>query len=740
MFEHRENIEDINFYKYWLILQRRKVVVFSVFGLIVALTSLFILSLRPSYQTEASVLIKTNRSSSLTGLGEILGKIESLTLQGNPLDTQAQIIVSRPIIEKAIRELDLRDKKGRLLPVKAFSSLKATGAKGTDIIQISYTDENPVRAAKFVNKIIEIYIQQNIQANRAEAVSASKFILEQLPKTAASVTRAESDLRQFKENHRIISLAQEESAGVQAIASLEDQLARTQAELASVNARLQRLQKQASIDSEQTVILASLSQAPGLQQILTQLQEARTQLAVARTRFHPQHPQVLNLEEKTATLNKLLQDQAKQVFGDNPPPGLKNFQIGELRQGLLQDFARVETERLALEKKITTLSQQLAGYKDRAKQLPKLEQTQRQLERKLQASQTTYESLLKKLQEVQLAENQNIGNVRIVSPAFIPEQPTASRKQLILGGGIVIGALMGIIAALALDLMDQSVKTVKEAKELFQYTLLGIIPAISDSSKKGILRGQETGEQIPKIIDRDIPHFPIGDAYQILQSNLNFLSDQQLKSLVVTSSLPKEGKSFVAANLAVTAAQMGRKVLLVDADMRHPIQHHIWGLSHQHPVGLSNLITNQMTISTPIEAVIPNLSILPCGTLPPNPLSLLNSQRMTELVQSFVQDFDLVIFDTNSLLGTADASTLGRLTDGMLLVVRPGVLDVNSANAAKELLSQSSQNVLGMVINDVSKNREPESYRYYSQESVETGNPLSNLCFRKSVPKTEKCS
>jgi capsular exopolysaccharide synthesis family protein len=727
MIESRENVEGVNLYKYWLILQRHRVAAASVFGMVMTLTFLLALSLKPSYKTEASLLIKTNRASSLTGLGEALGKVETLTFQGNPLDTQAKIVISRPVIEKTITELALKDKKGKPLQIKTLAdNVKATGAKGTDILQISYIDEDPVQAAKVVNKIIETYIQENIQANRAEAASARKFILEQLPKTELSVRQAESEVRKFKENNKIISLGEEETAGVRAIANLEEQISQHQAQLTYTKAQAQKLQSQASIDSQQTVAAASLSQTPGVQQILTQLQEAKTELKIAQTRLQPAHPQILNLQEKVSALNSLLQQQTKNIVGNNEPTS-KNLQMGELRQSLVKEFARTDTERQALEKKINTLSQQLVTYQQRARLLPKLEQTQKQLERKVQASQVTYESLLKKLQEVQLAENQNIGNARVISPAFVPEQPTASRKKLIIIGGVLLGALLGMIAAILLDLIDQSIKSVKEAKELFQYTLLGIIPSINDRSRKSFIWKAESEEQIPKLVGKEVPQFPIGDAYQILQSNLNFLSDQQLKSIVVTSSAPKEGKSFIAANLALTMAQMGRRVLLVDANMRHPTQHHIWELALKNVVGLSNVITNQVNMDIPIEQVMQNLFVLPSGTLPPNPLSLLNSQRMAQLVQRFTQEYDLVIFDTNPILGTADATTLARLTDGILLVVRPGVVDWNSANATKELLSQSNQNVLGMVVNDVSKRREPDSYLYYSQESAEPGNSLLDL-------------
>jgi capsular exopolysaccharide synthesis family protein len=281
--------------------------------------------------------------------------------------------------------------------------------------------------------------------------------------------------------------------------------------------------------------------------------------------------------------------------------------------------------------------------------------------------------------------------------------------------------IVALIAAFTLDLIDSSVKTLKEARELFQYTLLGVIPSVGRNIKRNYLE-----QQIPRIIGREIPHHPVGDAYQMLQANLQFLnSDKKLKAIVVTSSVPQEGKSEVAANLAVTMAQLGQRVLLVDANMRHPIQHHIWEITNA--VGLSNVMVDQVALNVAIQQPIPNLYVLPSGVVPPNPVALLDSQRMAGLVNSFTQEYDFVIFDTPPLAGMLDAAVLSKLVDGILLVVRPGVINYDTANAAKEFLRQSGQQVLGMVINGMNIKREPDSYFYYSRKSIESNVSRNSL-------------
>jgi polysaccharide biosynthesis transport protein len=706
--ESLPNFEEVNIQKYLEVVQRRWLPLVGIFSIAVTLGCLYAFSLKPSYKAEGSLMIKTNRSSSLTGLPEDIGRLEALNINDNPLETQVRVIGSNPVIEKTINSLKLKNSKGKPLSIPDLAKqLKIEGIKGTDVVQLSHNGSDPKLAAQIVNQVIDSYIDLNIKANQNEARTAKQVLVTEVPKAEEIVRRAESNLRLFKEENKVVVLEQEANAAVDTISKLGNQISQALAQLDDVKGRLEQLRTEAQVDSRQGVIESELSQAPGVQKVLIQLQETESQLALERTRFSPEHPTITNLEEKVIALQKLLKERTEQVAG-GAQVTQGGLQVGQLRQSLIADITRAQAERVGLERQIGTLKQQQAAYIKRANNLPRLEQNQRELERKLQAAQTTYETLLKKRQEIDIAQNQKIANARVISYALIPDKAEGPRKILFIVGGAGIGLFLGIIVAFSLDLIDRSVKTVKEAKEVLRYTILGIIPTQGRNGKAHSSIGG-LDRPIPKIIGRDIPYFPLGNAYQILQVNLKFLrSDKPLKSIVITSSVAKEGKSDVSANLAVTMAQAGRRVLLVDADMRHPIQHHIWRLTNT--IGLSNVIAGQVSLDTAVQEVMPNLEVLASGALPPNPVAMLDSKRMATLISNLGRDYDLVIFDTPPLSGIPDAAVLSTLTDGILLVVRPGVVDLNSANSAKDFLTQSGQNVLGIVINGVNTKNEPNNY------------------------------
>jgi capsular exopolysaccharide synthesis family protein len=251
---------------------------------------------------------------------------------------------------------------------------------------------------------------------------------------------------------------------------------------------------------------------------------------------------------------------------------------------------------------------------------------------------------------------------------------------------------------------------------------------IPSSRKKVTLTGLKTEGTAPEHQVINSPHSITSEAYRMLQANLKFLSpDQDLKVIVVTSSVPKEGKSTVSTNLAAAIAQLGSRVLLIDADLHHPQQHHIWDLTNE--VGLSEVIVGQTEVKKAMKQVMPNLDVLPSGIIPPNSLALLGSKRMNSLIEDFSKIYDFVIVDTSPLLLVADALTLSKMSDGILLVARPGVIDRVSANATKERLEQSGQNVLGLVVNGVMIENEPDSYFHHARvySDGDSKQPLSSL-------------
>lgn len=730
--QYPEYIEEIDFQKYWLVFKRRWIPAFAVFSVTVALSLVSALSQDSVYQAEGKALFKRDRTTSLTGLDEDLGRVEILSPE--PLETQAELVRSLPVMEAVAQALSMENGQKPMDPVALLGRVRVRPVGGTDVLQISVKSEDPEEAANIVNQVIETYRQQNIESNREEAAAARRFIEEQLPTTEAEVLRVEAALRQFKESNEIIVLEQEASNAVSILSNLGEEITQLQAQLADVNAQLGQLRSQLGMNASEAIALSSLNQSDGVQSALTDLQAVENELAVERSRYREGHPAIAALERQQAEAEALLQSRIQEVLGQelSVPVGQLNvgrLQLGELRQNLIAELTGLEVERIGLTNRIAQLVQSRANYLQRANNLPQLEESQRELERRLQAAQTTYETLLTQLQEIRVVENQTVGNVRVVSRAEVPDNPVGPNRRLYLAAGGFMGIFLAIATAFLLDLMDSSVKTVKEAKELYGYTLLGLIPFV----KAPVWPEDDMADpDYPRLLIDQPFHVGVRESYQMLQANLKFLqSDSELKTVVITSAVPGEGKSEVSVNLAAALAQVGRRVLLVDADMRCPRQHHALGLINR--VGLSHVISGQTHEKTAIQTVTGGLDVLTGGVVPPNPVALLDSQRMESLLRSFAQTYDIVVVDAPPLVNYADASILGKMADGILLVVRPGVVNYAQGRIAKDILTQSQQRVLGVVANGVNPANEPNGQFYYVHQEGFHANGNSGLPALSSV-------
>lgn len=712
--ESSENNIDIDLKKLWLILRRRWLPAAAVFSCAVAGATVLASMQEPEYSAQGKLLFKKiDQTSSLTGLGQEIGELDSLPGgKSSPLNTEIEIIRSVPFLQKTITALNLKTENGNpLKPQALLGDIEIKNIPLTDVLQVSYQSDDPEEAAAVVNKIMSLYIENNVITNRAEASAAGEFIVKQLPRTEATVRQAEIALRQFKEQNQVVALDEEAKSAVSVIKDLGSQITDTQAELADANARAAMLQRQVGTTSKEAIATNSLAEDEGVQKLLAESQQVEADLAVQQTRFVDTHPTILALKDRSNALKALLEDRVKESLGTQTQVADQSLQMGKVKEKLTEDFAQTEVERLGLANRLTALSNAQSAYKQRVNVLPRLEQQQRELDRRLKAAQSTYEVLLSKLQEVQVAENQNIGNARIIEFALVPEKASTRDKILILALGNLAGLILATGTILLLEVSDTSIKTLKQARELFGYTLLGSIPYFG---KKVSHRRKNQELSIPELPVINVPRSPISEAYRMLQANLKFLSsDKPLKVIVVTSSVPKEGKSTVSANLAAAMAQLGRRVLLVDADMRHPLQHHIWELTNA--AGLSDVIVGQAEFNSAVKEVMPKLDVLSAGVMPPNPMALLDSKRMASLIDNFSEQYDFVIIDAPPLVLAADAVTLGKMTDGVLLITRPGVVDSTSAATAKESLERSGQNVLGLVVNGVILENESDSYFYYAK-------------------------
>ncbi|HEY9763431.1 MAG TPA: polysaccharide biosynthesis tyrosine autokinase [Trichocoleus sp.] len=719
--DYRDYAEEIDLQRYWLVMKRRWFPAVVVFLAAVAAASYYGATRKPSYEAQGTLLLQANRATNLTGVTGDFGKLQPLNpFAGDPLATQADIVASLPILEETVRTLKLKDEEGQpLSPDSLKQSLVITPSAKADLITVAFNSSDPIEAAKVVNQVMDSYVRFNIQMNRSEASAAREFVERQIPKAEADVEQAADALRQFKTKNQVVSLEVETNATVEAVNELNTQINTSRAQLADAETRVGGLRSQLGMSAEQALLLDKLSEAPGIQQTLTDLQAAQTKLASEQTRYTSNHPTVRTLAREAAALEQLLTQRVSYMLDRQVRFQPDDLQMSALSRELTAQLAKAEVDRVSTLNQIQALAQARNAYIQRSQAFPELEKQQLELEQRLDAAKTAYETLLTSFQQARLAENQTIGTAQIIESALIPNAASSQGLPLYVAAGMVAGGLGAIATAFLLDLIDKSVKTVKDAEALLGYTLLGIVPKFSTPTDEPIGFNAANGLErfSPRIVAMQGTQPFICGAYQMLQANLKFISsDKPLRSIVITSSLEQEGKSELCANLAATMAQAGKQVLLVDADMRSPSQHHLWNVLNT--VGLSHVLVGEGDLNRAVISVADNLSLLPAGVIPPNPLALIDSERMASLIATLSQQFDYVIFDTPPLVGAADSAVLGKLADGILMAIRPRHVDSASVMAAKSLLNRSGANVLGFVANGVDVRNEHDDYASLTKTRV----------------------
>ena len=606
--------------------------------------------------------------------------------------------------------LDLRDQHGQPLNPKAMlAALSVQNIQGTNILEIAYQSADPQEPAIVIGQLIKEYQNSTDSLKRSEATSKREFIEQQLPKAELEIRRLELTLRQFKEQNNIVDLATEAEGAVSASVEFQTQTTQLKSQIAAATTRIQALRSKIGVSAQQGADINALSQSPAIQRTLNKRQQLETQLDQAQAQLQPGHPLIKDLEEQLASNQRSVQQKIGQILERPSPQPLRNLQAGDTQQELVNSLIEAEVEHLALGSQIADLQRSRAEQQSRIDNLPRLEQQRRELERKLLVAQTVYAELSKAFQQTRINESQENDSSRVIEPAQGPGNRIPSRLFFNVLAGILLGSLLGVGVALLLEVLDHSIKTVREVKAQFDYVVLGQIPRWKQADFKS---RRELDPAIPALIVRNHPRSAMSEAYRMLQANLKFLSsDHPIQAFVVTSSVPKEGKSTVVANLALALAELGHRVLIVDADLRHPTQHKAWELPNTR--GLSNVLVDQQDWSDTLAPETETLDILTAGAIPPTPVPLLDSERMASLLKAFQRVYDYVLIDSPPLAVAADALLLSKMTDGLLMVTRPGMVESGSAQSARETLEKSNHTVLGLVINGVIPENEPDSYYYY---------------------------
>ena len=693
--ESKEKFE-VEILSYLQKLQRRWKPALAIFLLTAGSICLASSFLTTKYKAGGKILFKPKDNFTDFDIGG--NDLQSLTAGQTPLVSQKEILTSSPILQKTIEQLELKDADGELLTPKVMETrLKADLVGASDVIEITYEDPDPQVASNVVNTLMNVYLENQIASNQAETKTADKFVNNQIPEVEKRLEEYESILQDIKEKNNIVDLTQEKRILVQEIAAINNQISDIGSQLQGTKAQTSALQKELGLSLDQAIAANQLGRTPIVQSIITELGNTESQLSQERQRFNDQHPAIASLLETKASLRTELQKQIAQKVGSNLSlsDGLLQSDTGQ-KENTLERFISLKIDELSLQQQFASMNQYQQAYLTRAKELPRLEKEEQEAIRKVENLRTTYENLLNTQTELEILQNQQTANARIIEPAIAPEKGSSGRLAL-MALGILSGLLLSNLTAIILDQQDRSLKNIPEIKKKLPYKVLGIIPANKFSRREdGIMVQQE-------------PDSYTSEIYRMIQANLKFMTSQRPpKVILVTSSIPGEGKSTVTANLAAAIAQLGRRVLLIDGDLRKASQHQLWGVNNHK--GIKEVLTENISLSQVTQQPMEKMDLLTSGKIISNPLSLIDSVEMSELVAKARREYDLILIDAPPLPVSADVLTLSKLVDGILFVSRPGIVEHESAELAQETLISTGQKVLGMVINGV----DPKEFDRYS--------------------------
>ncbi|MGK7892417.1 MAG: GumC family protein [Xenococcus sp. (in: cyanobacteria)] len=692
---------DIDLGAYLLKLKRRWKLASAIFLLTVGAAGLLSTKLSTKYEAEGKLLFRASPLASLTGIGQNSSQLTNLNFslgQQSPLHNQREQIFTSSILQKTVEELDLKNEDGEFInPNGLKPQLTVDLLPGTDVIQVMYKDPNPEFAANLVNTLMEVYVEEQIRGNQSEPAIAQKFINQQIPSLKARVDEAESTLAKFRADNNIVDLPQEKQTLIEELANLNRQIAFSNSQYRGIKAQTKVLQGQIGLSLEQAIAADQLGSTPIVTSILDSMTVTENQLIRERRRFKDGHPNIVSLQEKKANLNRQLQRLMSQTIGEQVSPGL--IRNSQYAPGQLEKFIELKIQQLSLQRQNLALAQAQQNALKRMQAIPELDNREQELLLELKIADQNYQNLLDSLEQIELELEQETSNVEIVESALVPIQGSSSRMKL-MALGVIGGLFLSNAAALFLETRDRSLKTINEIRKKLPYTILGIVPQNSDpQAKQGVVVEQE-------------PDSYISEIYRMIRTNLKARSGQiPAKVILVTSSVPGEGKSTVTANLAAAISQLGNWVLLVDGDLRRPTQHRLW--NRENCQGIREVTQEGVDLDDALTQPMRHLKLLASGEVVPNPLAVLDSPEMNQLIADARKRYDLVLIDAPPLPVTADILTLNKLVDGVIFVSRTGVIEHESAELAQEVLESIQDKVLGMVVNGVNT-KEFDRYAYYS--------------------------
>jgi tyrosine-protein kinase Etk/Wzc len=618
-------------------------------------------------------------------------------------------MLSKPVLDKVVQKLDMRGPDGNYVPGPtlvlksmtfkwwALRGLKIKPSKKSPSFTIQAYSPDPQEALDMANTLAEVYLADDIARKHRETADAARFADEQSKLAKRDWNEAKRKLREFQEQEGVVDIPTEVSTMINQIANLRAQQDMMDLTLQEINTMEQNFQ-----GASEQIGGSTISQQNQISYLRSQLAQLESELQATMTKYTESHPAVIALRE----------------------------QIIELQKKLLAEKDNYE---LSEKTRYSEIQKQIEQYQKELSQFPEKIYTLAQLQLAASTAEKIYDMLLDMKYRLNITKAMQLSNINIIEPAWKAKVHSPIVEDNLLLGALV-GLIFGIGLAILVEYLDDSVKDAESIQTQLGLPLLGSIPLMSR-------------RDVPLIAGKEEPTskkslYFLREAYNILTHNIKLGSlDQKVKSLMVTSSIPEEGKTYVATNLAINFAQQGKNVLLVDTDYPRPDVYKIFGMENE--IGLTEVILGEASLEEVLKpSGIDHLWVITTGPKPPSTTQLFESNQMKEFIKEAEKLFDIVIFDTPPIFSLNDPVILGALVDRTVVVAAAGAISRQMLKQAVEALERGNSRILGVTLNKVQMEGTHYYYYYHSYNQIEesgfkkmAAKPLALLGFKKRSSK-----
>ncbi|WP_373545978.1 GumC family protein [Chamaesiphon sp.] len=718
--------EDSGYGQLWAVLLRRKLWVLASWLGTVGVAWFIGSHQEPTYRSSMQLLVEQNyRGKSEPGATNTqfadsdvqADYATQLTLMNSSISIQRIVDRLRPIYP----EID-SEKIKKSLTVTQVTGKTAEKKVDTKIVEAAYEDSNPLRAQKILQTVQQVYQDYNREQQQIRLAKGLAFINEQVPQIQQRLQQAESALEKFRKTYNFLNPELQSKTLVESLDNIMREQRTNLVQIQDLSTRYATLEQKLALSPQASSEVTRLSQSTRYQNILNEIQKTELALVQERLRFTENAASVQKLNEQRQQLQAQLEIEKQRILPNDGSGGnygtdplLKSGQLGTTDLSLTSQFVDVQVTLKATRARAQTLAQIERRYKQEIQQFPALLSEYNRLQPAVQVNRDTLQQLLKSRQDLGLEIARGGFDWQVVEKPRLGLKTGPYLKRTLLLGAVV-GLFLGGIVAFVREWLDDSIHSVDELKKQTHLPVIGNVPKISPpGSQLGIVLPllQLSPATISTL--QVVQSLPFRESLDLAYQNIQLLeSAQSLKSLAITSALTGEGKSTLALGLALSAARLHQRVLLIDADLRRPSLHKQLDLFNT--VGLSTLLSDDTETSS-YNAIRPlatngNLDVLTAGPTPLDPAQLLSSRRMAELMAEFEADYDLVLLDTAPILGIVDTVMVASFCGGVVIVERIG--RSNRKDLSQGMFIMQRFNVVGLILNGV-----PHSENRYTSDRKE---------------------